>query len=480
MAGHLHPHRHDQPVVRGDLPRRPARAITSSSSPTRRSAPAPTCRPRRSTRRRWRACARCPASRSPPGEVFSSRCSSTPHGKRLEQARAELRRLRRCRRRSRTSRRRPGRAAARRGPRSAHRRGDRAALLADGRSDAPRRRRDARPARYRIVGIARFAGSASFGGAGVALLTLAAGAARSPVSPARSTRSSSPRRRAWRQRRCAPASARCCRGRSTCAPAPQEAAQQTSDLESQLGFLRTFLLIFAYVALFVGAFIIFNTFSITVAQRTREFGLLRTLGATRAAAAALGRRRGCDARASAARRSGCSRARRSRPALDQLFKAFGADLPDSGTVVELRTVWVSLLAGTAVTVLAGARCRRSGPRASPRSRRCARGSRCARRPRAAGGAGSVGLGRAWSRSWRCARRSRSSSGAGHRPRSLVIVAIIVAVRVPQRALADHAGASSALIVVAGSRCSRAPLAWRGVDRAPRPRQHDPPPRAAPP
>ena len=32
------------------------------------------------------------------------------------------------------------------------------------------------------------------------------------------------------------------------------------------------------VALLVGAFIIFNTFSITVAQRTREFGLLRTLG----------------------------------------------------------------------------------------------------------------------------------------------------------------------------------------------------------
>ena len=62
----------------------------------------------------------------------------------------------------------------------------------------------------------------------------------------------------------------------------QQAAKQTSDLEDSLGFLRTFLLIFAYVALFVGAFIIFNTFSITVAQRTREFGLLRTLGATRA------------------------------------------------------------------------------------------------------------------------------------------------------------------------------------------------------
>ena len=61
----------------------------------------------------------------------------------------------------------------------------------------------------------------------------------------------------------------------------QEAAQPDLRPREELGFLRTFLLIFAYVALFVGAFIIFNTFSITVAQRTREFGLLRTLGATR-------------------------------------------------------------------------------------------------------------------------------------------------------------------------------------------------------
>ena len=59
--------------------------------------------------------------------------------------------------------------------------------------------------------------------------------------------------------------------------------QETSELENNLSFLRTFLLVFAYVALVVGAFIIFNTFSITVAQRTREFGLLRTLGASRRA-----------------------------------------------------------------------------------------------------------------------------------------------------------------------------------------------------
>ena len=41
------------------------------------------------------------------------------------------------------------------------------------------------------------------------------------------------------------------------------------------------LLVFAFVALFVGAFVIFNTFNIVVTQRTRELGLLRALGASR-------------------------------------------------------------------------------------------------------------------------------------------------------------------------------------------------------
>ncbi|HUA12223.1 MAG TPA: FtsX-like permease family protein [Solirubrobacteraceae bacterium] len=132
----------------------------------------------------------------------------------------------------------------------------------------------------------------------------------------------------------------------------QEAKHETENLESDLGFLRTFLLIFAYVALVVGAFIIFNTFSITVAQRAREFGLLRTLGASRrqllrsvveeglllgiigAAIGLLG---------------GIALA----PALNALFKSFGADLPDNGTVLETRTIVVSLLVGVGVTVLAG-------------------------------------------------------------------------------------------------------------------------------
>ena len=109
----------------------------------------------------------------------------------------------------------------------------------------------------------------------------------------------------------------------------EEAANQTSELEEKLGFLRTFLLVFAYVALLVGAFIVFNTFTITVAQRMREFGLLRTLGASRAqimrsvveeglllglAGSVVGLFVGLGLA----------------PALDGLFKAFGADLPDNG------------------------------------------------------------------------------------------------------------------------------------------------------
>ena len=48
-----------------------------------------------------------------------------------------------------------------------------------------------------------------------------------------------------------------------------------------MAFIRYFLLGFGAIALFVGAFVIFNTLSITVAQRTREFATLRTLGASR-------------------------------------------------------------------------------------------------------------------------------------------------------------------------------------------------------
>ena len=52
-------------------------------------------------------------------------------------------------------------------------------------------------------------------------------------------------------------------------------------MKDGLSFFNTFLLVFAGIALFVGAFIIFNTFSIIVTQRQKEMALLRAIGASR-------------------------------------------------------------------------------------------------------------------------------------------------------------------------------------------------------
>ena len=131
----------------------------------------------------------------------------------------------------------------------------------------------------------------------------------------------------------------------------EEAASQSKDIRDNLGFLQTALLAFAGISLFVGAFIIFNTFSITVAQRAREFGLLRTLGASRAqvmrsvlgeglvlgfVGAALGIALGIGLAAG----------------LRALFKAIGFELPSNGTVIESRTIIVSIVVGVVVTMLA--------------------------------------------------------------------------------------------------------------------------------
>ncbi|MBX6749521.1 MAG: ABC transporter permease [Micromonosporaceae bacterium] len=59
------------------------------------------------------------------------------------------------------------------------------------------------------------------------------------------------------------------------------AAESANSIEDGLRFFTSFLLGFAGIALFVGIFIIINTFSITVAQRTRELALLRAIGAER-------------------------------------------------------------------------------------------------------------------------------------------------------------------------------------------------------
>jgi putative ABC transport system permease protein len=59
----------------------------------------------------------------------------------------------------------------------------------------------------------------------------------------------------------------------------QDTAKKQADLQSDLSFFNSFLKAFAYVALFVGTFIIYNTFSIVVAQRVKELAMLRAIGA---------------------------------------------------------------------------------------------------------------------------------------------------------------------------------------------------------
>jgi putative ABC transport system permease protein len=134
--------------------------------------------------------------------------------------------------------------------------------------------------------------------------------------------------------------------------ASEEADKLGEDIREGLSFLTTGLLAFAFIAVLVGAFLIFNTFSITVAQRARELALLRTLGATRRQVLTsvmlealtigiIGSVVGILAGLGFAK------------AINALFKALGIDLPTTGLVLESRTVIVCLLVGTLVT-LAGA------------------------------------------------------------------------------------------------------------------------------
>jgi putative ABC transport system permease protein len=60
-----------------------------------------------------------------------------------------------------------------------------------------------------------------------------------------------------------------------------DTADSKADLKQGLGFFSNFLLAFAYIALFVGMFIIYNTFSVVVAQRAKDMAMLRAIGASR-------------------------------------------------------------------------------------------------------------------------------------------------------------------------------------------------------
>jgi putative ABC transport system permease protein len=134
--------------------------------------------------------------------------------------------------------------------------------------------------------------------------------------------------------------------------ARQQANEDKKGVASFISFIRGFLLGFGGIALFVGAFVIFNTLSITVAQRTRELATLRTLGASRRqvlrsvvlesfviglAASVIGLVAGF----------GLAKG------LSSLFGALGLTLPQTSSVYATHTFVISLLLGVVVTVFAG-------------------------------------------------------------------------------------------------------------------------------
>jgi len=131
-----------------------------------------------------------------------------------------------------------------------------------------------------------------------------------------------------------------------------QVAQETSDAVSQdLKFVSVMFLIFAGIALFVGSFIIWNTFTMIVTQRSREIALMRAVGATRrqirkslltealmlgAVSSAVGVVAGIGVA----------------KGLNWLMSALGFSLPTTSLQIAPRTIWLSILVGTVVTVVA--------------------------------------------------------------------------------------------------------------------------------
>jgi putative ABC transport system permease protein len=142
------------------------------------------------------------------------------------------------------------------------------------------------------------------------------------------------------------------------------AEETTDEIEEGLGFFRTGLLVFAFVSLFVGAFIIFNTFNIIVSQRTRELGLLRALGASR-------RQVQTSVLTEAvliglfASVIGIGLGLVLAIGLRALLEAIGTDLPGVGAVILPRTLLAGVAVGVLVTVVAGVAPARRASRITP-------------------------------------------------------------------------------------------------------------------
>lgn len=130
--------------------------------------------------------------------------------------------------------------------------------------------------------------------------------------------------------------------------------QAKSDASSTNGGIAVFqdiLLAFGLIALLVGAFVIFNTLSMNLSQRVRELATLRTLGASRKQVRRSVLLEGLVT-GFVASVIGLFAGLGLAQGLDALFRALGLALPKQGVVFAPRTIVVSLLLGTGVTLLA--------------------------------------------------------------------------------------------------------------------------------
>jgi putative ABC transport system permease protein len=207
--------------------------------------------------------------------------------------------------------------------------------------------------RFRVSGFVKFGGVASLGGATLAGFDLRTAqrlfdkpgkldqiraSARPGISPAELTAAIRPILPPGTQVRTGTA----------------QASEDASDATTFISLLQKFLLAFGAIALFVGAFVIANSLSITIAQRMREFATLRTIGASR--------RQVLGSVVTEALVTGvlasivgvlCGLALAN--GLFELFDAVGFTLPNNGLVVFTRTVVVALSVGIVVTLLASLR-----------------------------------------------------------------------------------------------------------------------------
>jgi putative ABC transport system permease protein len=202
--------------------------------------------------------------------------------------------------------------------------------------------------RFRLVGFTQL-GSASFGGASIAQVTLPVAQALThkvgrldqiSVAAGDGVAAAALKRRIARQM---PAGIKV-------ETAKESADRGSEEIRDNLSFLPIMLLVFGFIGIFVGSFLIFNTFSITVAQRISEFGMLRTLGASRpqilttvlveaTVVGLLGAVIGIGGGFLVAL------------GINALFELGGVDLPTTDLVLESRTVVVSILVGVVVTLV---------------------------------------------------------------------------------------------------------------------------------